>query len=125
MKNGLFFCFLMFALYACKTPEAELVPWEGTWHLSESMSGWEGNQNYAQGAVTWTFHANQDVDVVLHASVNANLPIMQNGTYNCPVNNSKITINGRLYHFVLDDHGNLIVADYEVYDGDTYVFKRN
>lgn len=132
MKNTFIFFFLMLSLYACK-PDSESVeiirePWEGKWNLVSATYGLAGGENFATGAITWTFDANHDVDVRINVPLGSNthLPLEQNGIYNCPINSAgdKITINNHDYGFSIQN-GVLFVDGGMIVDGPGYRFERD
>ena len=126
MKNLLFilFCFILYS--SCDKTEENTASLSGKWNLVYAQYGIAGYDNFAKNDIVWTFQNMNTVDVSINITLDAHahLPIEQNGIFNTPSTDNKITLEGREYDYYFEDN-KLIISNNPQVDGPLYRFERD
>lgn len=98
----------------------------GEWNLTMYSAGLAGSEMYNKDDVTWTFKANNTVDVLVNIvlSPNTYMPIQSNTTVNYSINGTEVTVNGEVYDFYYEN-SKLIISDKPELDGPRIQFERD
>lgn len=97
----------------------------GEWNLMNYSAGLAGAEGYNKDDVTWTFHSNGTVDILINVVLNnSNMPIQTNQTVNYVINGAEIEVDNRRYDLIINGT-ELTLSDHPEVDGPVIFFERD
>ena len=117
-------CVILYS--SCDKTEENSASLSGKWNLVYAQYGIAGYDNFAKNDIVWTFQNMNTVDVSINITLDAHahLPIEQNGIFNTPSTDNKITLEGTEYDYYFEDN-KLIISNNPQADGPLYRFERD
>lgn len=99
----------------------------GEWNLMNYSAGLAGAEGYNKDDVTWTFHSNGTVDILINVVLNnSNMPIQTSQTVNYVINGAEteIEVDNRRYDLIING-AELTLSDHPEVDGPVIFLERD